>query len=240
MKSTLKKTEVLGLPFFTGEVSIEDFEVQPDTENIHKAKPQMRGFQTTFSRSSASWSCFYRLPEELVAELRGVNEFCSAFGAYGKLEHLGRRVRHAVDAKIERIRKEENAQKRCDKANEELDRWLKEDKQECIVKTLEEVVEQIHRTRDKVNEVSTRLLAEHVVTHIDDDDEELSILTHLKELGEKCRRALDDAEQRELAERKRLTIEWLKDKSGVPEELRGAVEEKVNGRAHLHNTIGRF
>ena len=240
MKSTLKVTNVLGLPFITGSVSIDDFQKRPDSEKRSEAKPSRRFLNSTFHNDYATWGCFYELPEELVKQLSEVHEYRHAFGDYGELQRLGRRVHHEIDAEIGRVRKEENAQKKCDEANAELERWIQEESGQFILDTLTSMIQHIHEVRDRVNEDSARRLATHCVQHIDDDADELSVLSQLMKLVEKCRKELDDAEARELAERKRLSLEWLADKSNVPKELKQDVQKWINERQHLHDTIGRY
>lgn len=236
MKSTLKVTRVLGLTFITGSVSIDDFEVVPNTKKLSYADPHLRfcladgGFQNVY----ASWNCLYKLPDELVEQLKDIPEYQVEFGDDSELKHIHCRIYYDVCAKTARVTKEGPARRRCEAANAALDSWLSEDMVECAENAFMRVIKRIHSLRDQINKICIQRFAEYYLNSINEMDDQIK---ELQEKSARLRKELEEAEQAEIARRKELVRERLHRDKLVPEELFDQVEGLIDEREFLNHTL---
>jgi len=232
MKSTIKVTDVLGLPIASGRISIEDFELVQnaehpnDNEKTFTAKVEAAVLGSGFKSTSCEYECLYRLPQSIVDELGRIYEVKNVIGTRGELKHIEKKISYSIPINLVRLRKLQTAQERCDEVNGELAEWLIEERDTYVRSALQDKLDRIHRIIDCGNEHNLNSLGKHLVNTIDDDER----LDELKQQIDALKADLSVLRKRDLNRRKELCVEWVTEEYDSNDELKDMITKNIQKR----------
>jgi len=239
MKSTIKIHKYGEYQFVTGTVSIEDIVKENDflpsghrRNYIEYCPAPVRLYSTSnspFKNSSARFQECYKLLPEVAAILKEIDGIPKMLGLDLHPDRLGRVINNLVDPRLHNVKKQETAEKRVREANEELDRWLREDKDKEIRRQLENLLDLIHNAIKKDNDTNIWTISQNFVEGIGNpgfyepdekgsekgDPEIIRIQNELAEL----RNREQELEHQKLARRRQLCYEWLDSETCIPAEI---------------------
>ena len=247
MKSTIKIHEFLGFQFITGTISIEDVVKQPDLsprtgrpQNFFERCPapvrQYNAPDAPFKSDGAYFQECYLLVPEVVEILDQIPEVRNEFKMYTGLDRLGRTVHYSVTPAFRNVKRQETAEDRVKEANEEFDRWLREDKDEMIRLECQGLLDMIHSVLEKTNEKNARMIAKDSIENMgnpgfykpDEKDSEkgdaevVRINSELKEIRERIR----ELEKQKSDRHRQLCREWLDTETRAPAEILSRIREQ--------------